>query len=265
MSFNLHTHTTRCNHASGTDEEYVLQAIQNGYDVIGFSDHAPYIFPQGHKSGFRIPCDMAQDYADSIRALKEKYRGIIDIKLGFELEYYPDLFNKEIEYLKTFEYDYLILGQHFTDNEYEDYAKYSGSETNSVAVLDKYISQAILGAKSGYFSYIAHPDLINFVGDNDVYIKKMTHFVSRLKEIGIPLEFNFLGFTKGRNYPNDDFWKIVSSMGNDVVIGLDAHSPDVYSDKENLQFAHEYLSKLGIEPMNSITITNHKSEKEILR
>ena len=232
---------------------------------MSFNLHTHTIFPQGHKSGFRIPCDMAQDYADSIRALKEKYRGIIDIKLGFELEYYPDLFNKEIEYLKGFEYDYLILGQHFTDNEYEDYAKYSGNETNSVAVLDKYISQAILGAKSGYFSYIAHPDLINFVGDNDVYIKKMTHFVFRLKEIGIPLEFNFLGFTKGRNYPNDDFWKIVSSMGNDVVIGLDAHSPDVYSDKENLQFAHEYLSKLGIEPMNSITITNHKSEMEILR
>ena len=97
MSFNLHTHTTRCNHASGTDEEYVLQAIQNGYDVIGFSDHAPYSVPQGHKSGFRIPCDKAQDYADSIRTLQERYKGVIDIKLGFELEYYPDLIEKEIE------------------------------------------------------------------------------------------------------------------------------------------------------------------------
>lgn len=265
MSFNLHTHTVRCNHASGDDEEYVLQAIQNGYDTIGFSDHAPHIFPQGHKSGFRIPRDLAQDYADSIRSLQEKYKGIIDIKFGFELEYYPSLFEQEIEYLKGFEYDYLILGQHFTDNEYEDYAKYSGSETDSIAVLDKYISQAILGAKSGYFSYLAHPDLINFVGDNDVYIKKMTHYVERLNEIGIPLEFNFLGFTRGRNYPNDDFWKIVSKTGNDVIIGLDAHSPDVYSDRENLKYAYDYLERLKIVPAESIALINYKNEKEIIR
>lgn len=42
--FNLHTHTYRCHHAKGTDEEYVIKAIENGYDLIGFSDHAPYLF-----------------------------------------------------------------------------------------------------------------------------------------------------------------------------------------------------------------------------
>lgn len=61
----------------------------------------------------------AEGYAKSINSLKEKYKGKIDIKLGFELEYYPALFEKEIEFLKTFNYDYLILGQHYVDNEYE--------------------------------------------------------------------------------------------------------------------------------------------------
>ena len=36
-------HTYRCMHASGTDEEYVLSAIKNGYEEIGFSDHSPEI------------------------------------------------------------------------------------------------------------------------------------------------------------------------------------------------------------------------------
>lgn len=262
--FNFHNHTFRCNHASGQDEDYVLQAIQHGYSTIGFSDHAPYLFPKDHKSGFRIQNDMAEDYVKSVLELKERYSGVIDIKLGFEVEYYPDLIEKELEYLGGFNYDFIILGQHFTDNEYEDYAKYSGSETNSVAVLDKYISQVILGAKSGYFSYVAHPDLINFTGDNELYIKKMTYLIKRLKDINIPLEFNFLGFTSGRNYPNDDFWRIVSQTGNDVIIGLDAHSPEVYSDKENLTFVHEYLSKLGIKPIDSIELINSKKEKQII-
>ncbi|MBS5274609.1 MAG: hypothetical protein KHY24_00580 [Clostridiales bacterium] len=60
--YNLHSHTYRCHHAKGTDEEYVLSAIKNGYTEMGFSDHAPYIFPNGHKSNFRMDCDEAQGY-----------------------------------------------------------------------------------------------------------------------------------------------------------------------------------------------------------
>lgn len=252
--FNLHTHTYRCHHAKGNDEEYVIKAIENGYDLIGFSDHAPYLFPNGYVSTFRMLPSDAENYANSIKVLREKYKGEIDIKLGFELEYYPRLIDKEIEFLKSLDYDYLILGQHYVDNEYEDYAIYTGSQTKSPAVLDKYISQVILGAKSGLFTYIAHPDLINFKGDNKLYIQKMTYMVKELKKLDIPLEFNFLGYTDKRNYPNKDFWQIVSEVKNDVVIGLDAHNPNVYDDKENLERAKKYLSSLGISPLDKIEL-----------
>jgi len=53
-----------------------------------------------------------------------------------------------------------------------------------------------------------------------------------INQIGV---FNFLGYTDKRNYPNNDFWQIVSKVKNDVVIGLDAHNPNVYDDKENLE------------------------------
>ena len=36
---NWHTHTSRCGHAVGTDEEYVQAAIQGGLKTLGFSDH----------------------------------------------------------------------------------------------------------------------------------------------------------------------------------------------------------------------------------
>lgn len=224
--FNLHTHTYRCHHAKGTDEEYVIKAIENGYDLIGFSDHAPYLFPNGYVSSFRMLPSDAQNYADSIKELREKYKGKIDIKLGFE----------------------------YVDNEYEDYAIYSDSPTKSPAVLDKYISQVILGAKSGLFTYIAHPDLINFKGDNKLYIQKMTYMANELKKLDIPLEFNFLGYTDKRNYPNNDFWQIVSEVKNDVVIGLDAHNPNVYDDKKNLERAKKYLKSLNITPLDKIEL-----------
>ena len=39
MLANYHTHTYRCNHASGNDEEYVKKAIAENVKILGsFSD-----------------------------------------------------------------------------------------------------------------------------------------------------------------------------------------------------------------------------------
>lgn len=40
---NYHTHTSRCGHAVGEDEEYVINAIKSGIKVLGFSDHVPFL------------------------------------------------------------------------------------------------------------------------------------------------------------------------------------------------------------------------------
>lgn len=245
-------HTWRCHHASGEDEEYILKAIKNGYKTVGFSDHAPYVFPADHFSSFRMECELTEDYVSSVRYLQEKYKGIINIKLGFEVEWYPKFINEELQYLKSFGYDYIILGQHYTDSEVEPEARYTGSKTNDILTFKEYVNQVIEGAQSGEFSYIAHPDLINFTGNRAVYREGMEYMVKRLKETDVPLEFNFLGYTDRRNYPNDDFWKIVSETGNRVVIGLDAHNPEVYNDNERLNQMKEKIASFGITPISDV-------------
>lgn len=262
MKFNLHTHTTRCHHAKGSDEEYVLAAIENGYDMIGFADHAPYVFPSGHKSGFRMELSKTQGYVDSVRALQDKYSDKIQVKLGFELEYYPDLIDDELEYLSGFDYDYLILGQHYTFNEFEPWAKYTGSQTDSIVTLDKYISQLLLGAKSGKFTYICHPDLINFVGDREIYLKKMRDMLIELKKLEIPLEYNFYGYFDNRQYPAKDFWQMVYEVGNPVVVGLDAHWPQVYADKR-LENMLDEIKQLGLKPIDDIQLICEKTLDKI--
>ena len=42
---NYHTHTYRCHHAIGKEEDYILNAIKAGYTELGFSDHAPWHYP----------------------------------------------------------------------------------------------------------------------------------------------------------------------------------------------------------------------------
>mgnify|MGYP000697771308 CR=1 FL=1 len=45
---NFHSHTVRCQHAVGEEREYVEEAIKEGFEVIGFSDHSPYLFKNGY-------------------------------------------------------------------------------------------------------------------------------------------------------------------------------------------------------------------------
>ena len=78
--FNYHTHTALCGHAEGTMEEYIKSAIEGGIKSMGFSDHAPYVFPDGHESHFRVPSKKAKQYAED---LKEAERIIKEYSLNY--------------------------------------------------------------------------------------------------------------------------------------------------------------------------------------
>ena len=39
MLANYHTHTPRCGHAIGSERQYIERAIEEGFKVLGFSDH----------------------------------------------------------------------------------------------------------------------------------------------------------------------------------------------------------------------------------
>ena len=68
---NYHTHTKRCGHATGEDEDYVLEAIGYGYRNLGFSDHA--MLPDFSEPYTRGDFSLFHEYCDSIRSLAKKY------------------------------------------------------------------------------------------------------------------------------------------------------------------------------------------------
>ena len=118
MIATYHTHTYRCRHADGTEEEYIKKAISEGVRVLGFSDHAPYKFPGNYSSYFRMKNFEQDDYFDTLIALREKYRDKIEIHIGYEAEYYPELFAATHKLWEKRKPEYLILGQHVVGKEY---------------------------------------------------------------------------------------------------------------------------------------------------
>lgn len=223
MQYNYHTHTARCHHAVGSDREYVEAAISKGMHTLGFSDHAPYLFPDGYQSGFRMKTDQIFEYADSIRALAKEYQKDIRILCGFELEYYPDFHKEEMAFLRQAQPDYLLLGQHFIGNERYEFPS-SRQYCDDFALIG-YVSQVLAGLATGDFLYVAHPDLAGMRFSEECIQKEYRRLCEGTKRMGIPLEINLLGVRDHRHYPSNAFFKIAAEVGNDVVIGADAHDP----------------------------------------
>jgi len=245
---NYHTHTWRCNHAAGSEREYIERAIESGIRRLGFSDHTPNPFSWNINDGIRMTPEQTEEYFGTIFELKKEYADHIEIHAGVEVEYIPGEFDRLQSYLKDFGCEYLIMGQHYVDGVYvrfipEDEEKFHG-----------HIDQILDGLSTGAFIYLAHPDLFVWHGSEEVYIREMTRLCRGVKELGVPMEYNLLGLRNGRNYPSERFRNIAAEVGNTVILGVDAHCAEDMLIKEVEQQALENLKKLGITPIETVKL-----------
>lgn len=245
MLANYHTHTIRCNHASGSEREYIENSIKNGFKILGFSDHVPQPYPPQYDSHIRMKMQEAEDYTNTLVKLREEYKDDIKILIGYEVEYTHKYFDKLLRHIRQYPLDYIIQGQHFVPDEFEGF--YSGAITDDVQNLIDYANLTIEGMQTGLFSYLAHPDLINFVGPDDVFQMHIRPVIQASIDMNIPLEVNMLGFATGRNYPCDRFFSLAAKMGAKFVIGCDAHNPVDVVQAESNPSLMEFLKKYNID------------------
>ena len=256
MDYNLHTHTKRCHHATGEPEDYVLAAIRDGMKLYGFSDHIPHQFPDGRESGYRVPMAEGVAYCEEIRALSEKYKEKIDIRVGFEAEYYPLYFEQMLKNAIDFGAEYLILGQHFIHNEHPN-GRYVIRSDNEKDHLAAYSDMVIEAMRTGVFTYVAHPDVFQYDIHAPEYEEQMRRICIAARENNTPLEINFLGIREKRIYPNMVFWRIAGEEKAPVTYGLDAHRTEDACDRASLAVAQgmveEYkLNYIGMPKMIDI-------------
>lgn len=244
MRTNYHTHTARCNHAKGTEVEYIENALAGGIEVLGFSDHSPYLFDGDYYSWFRMKPQELTEYVDTIKNLQKVYEGRIELPIGVEVEYYPALFARILPFLKDHGIEYMLLGQHYLENEIG--TQYSGNPTDDPQALKTYCRQVRDGMQLGLFTYLAHPDILNFTGDPALYKTQMRGICQDAKSCGMLLEYNLLGLRAKRSYPVDVFWEMAAEEGCTAVLGIDAHDPYSLNDPKTELEARENLKALGI-------------------
>ena len=138
----------------------------------------------------------------------------------------------------------MILGQHYVGDEIGE--PYCGRKTEDESILTRYVDQSIEALQTGLFTYFAHPDLMNFIGDAAAYEREMGRLCRAARQTDTPLEINLLGLSEGRHYPNPAFWKIAAREGNEVILGYDAHRPEQLLNRAVEQSARRMAEKLGL-------------------
>lgn len=260
---NYHMHTKRCMHASGSDEDYVLAAIEGGYEEIGFSDHSPWQYKSDYVAHMRMRASQFDDYYNSIKKLQEKYKNQIAIRIGLECEYFPEYMGWLKTLLVNYDMDYIIFGNHYYKT--DEKRIYFGTACEDDTYLKLYVDEAIAGMKTGLYAYLAHPDL--FMRGKRVFDHKAVEESYRLciaaKELGIPLEYNLAGaeynaIMKTERYPHKDFWRIAAEIGNTAIIGVDAHEPSALKTDTYRVEGIKRLRDLGLNITDTIEFGKFK-------
>ncbi len=259
MRIDLHNHTTLCNHATGTTEEYVNKAIELGIDIFGFSCHAPMEF----EPEYRMSLEQSVDYEKDILELKEKYKDDIQIVLGYEIDYMSNPKYLEDSILNA-NVDYLIGSVHFIDKWGFDNPEFIGEyEKKDIDIIwEEYFACVSKMVKTGYFDIVGHLDLIKvfkFLPTKNIKELAM-QTMKDIKESGMVLEINSAGIRKPikEQYPSRDLIELAFSLNIPITFGSDAHAI------EQIGFGYDEVSSLAKEIGYTQCITFKNKTQQIV-
>ena len=237
MQHVFHVHTARCKHGSDeSDEAFVKTAVALGASKITFTDHSP--FPG---DSFKNRMDMRQlpEYIESLKSLRDKYRGTIEIEIGLEIEFLPSMMDYYAELKKNEDLSLLMIGQHFYEHTGGGFSFTDDKEFNKMHECFGCGDAMIEGMESGLFMVAAHPDRI--FRRRKVWTDEMTELSKRIIEAAVKnnvtLERNLSSYEKyctKKNpcYWKNEFWELVSEYNKSaanpakIIEGLDAHSTE---------------------------------------
>ena len=227
----LHSHTTRCCHATGTMDAYVQRAIELGFRDFGFSDHSHWMLHDTQKR-YAMLADEQDNYVAEVQRLQAEYNRDgahpFHIRLGMEMDFIPSRLGLAREVQRRYDWDYIIGSVHNIGFEkLQEKALYESYTIDDVCEL--YFHQLKTMIRERFCDIIGHIDLPKKMGSRPksgllYYIEPL---IPDLLASGIAVEIN----TSGQDNPAQEFmpgWEVVEALataGVPLTLGSDAHAP----------------------------------------
>ncbi|MBP3435757.1 MAG: histidinol-phosphatase HisJ family protein [Clostridia bacterium] len=231
----FHNHTTFCDgHAD--PETMVKTAIQRGITRLGLLIHSYTFFDESYCASKDAPAK----FQVAIAALKEKYRGQIELYCGVEQDYYSAE--------PTDGFDYVIGSVHYLHRG-DEYPPIDDSREHTLAIVRDYYGGDWYSYAEDYFrtaadvaekirpNIIGHFDLVaKYNGEGDLFDESHPRYVAawqaaadRLLTYGIPFEINLGGMLRaGRHepYPTPAIQRYLAAHGARVLLSGDCHTAE---------------------------------------
>ena len=231
----FHTHSTYCD-GKNTLREMVQASYDKGLYAFGFSGHSP----MDEECEWCIPSDRLDEYYAEATALKNEYKGKMDVLVGLEL----DIFSP----LPTQKFDYYISSVHSIEKDGAmltvDY-----SRERMVADVRKYYGGDYYAYTKDYFELVGqcadrldgvivgHFDLVTkfneggclFDESDERYLEQGYAAIDKLCKKNVIFEVNTGAISRGYRktpYPSLPFLKRIKQNGGRVILSGDCHSTD---------------------------------------
>ncbi len=259
IQLDLHIHPSPWRNGQEAFRSFAREALRNGINILGFSEHGPAIDPHPRYRG--IEERELEVYVDQILKIKDEFKGEMQIFCGLELDYYPGCEEHYAEIRHAYTFDYFLVSVHIIDDwqldtphslkqsiykhktEQELYRIYYGRITDAI--------------NSNIFDIIAHLDYIRRSlphppgkppeFSNDIFLE----VVEKIAAGNIAVEINSRGLEiEGMReiYPTSTLLNYLIRSGTRFTLGSDAHEESRIGS--NLK---KVRSQLRLRGQNSIT------------
>lgn len=239
---NFHSHSHFCD-GKESPEAQVLQALAYGFPAFGFSSHGPLPF----SNSWSVKPDQLDAYLQEIRQLQAKYQGQIQLYLGMEIDYVPNLISP-ID--STFDsLDYCLGSIHFIDA-FEDGTPWEidGRHERFLEGLRDIYQGDIEAVVRRYFELtremiqVACPDVIGHLDKMKIqneggdlfsesapwYREAVFQTLEEIRGAGVIVEVNTRGLYKKVSdtpYPSPWILAEMQKMGIPIMLNSDSHRP----------------------------------------
>ena len=236
-SVDHHVHTSFCHHATGTMEEYVLAGINCGLEGIVFLEHL-----EAGINYFETTWLTDHDFACYRREgerLRGEYGDRINIGLGVEVGYNPELVDELREFLGRYSWDRVGISYHFLEVAGKHYNLVSRKRENMEAfrragiteVLDRYFAGLLAAIRDLPGTALCHLDAVLRHYPNlsltSAHQAQIEAILDALLEQNMALEVNTSGVPlRDEPYPAVEIISRAAKLGLRLEAGSDAHRPE---------------------------------------
>lgn len=239
---NYHSHCSFCD-GRAPFEEFVKEAIRQGFYSYGVSSHAPLPFP----TQWTMEWEQMEAYLDEFNNLRQKYADEIELYVGLEIDYLNEESNPSVARFTELPLDYRIGSVHLLYDAAGEVVDIDCSPAvfkervdrhfngDVLRVIRMYFDRLFRMVELGGFDILGHADKMHYNAscyhpgllDEPWYEALMKDYFSLVASRGYLVEINTKAYDSlGTFYPNSRYWELMKEYQIKILVNSDAHYPE---------------------------------------